>query len=133
MLSNDPMRANEWRAIIEREPLEFDIFGDSMYPTLRKGDRAVIEALKENAKRGNILVYLDSQLVIHRYMGGNICRGDNCIHPDPPIHTDQIVGIVRHFIRDNKKYTLTRFLSAEARLNRMILWRKRICRFFLIR
>ncbi len=131
MNGGKPITGKEWRLIIERAPLEFEIVGDSMVPTLRHGDRVLVEPLKRKPVKNDILVYLGSRPIIHRYLGNQMFRGDNRRFRDPRIAPDQIIGIVRYRIRNGRKIPVKGGLSGKARLNRMILYMKGAGKFLL--
>lgn len=115
------MKVEHWRAIIREAPLPFEVTGDSMYPTLRRGDRIIIEPLDRSPRPGEIVVFLRRQLVSHRFLGGERCRGDNFLDPDPPVPPDRIVGVARYRLRDGRQTALSRRMPLAARAHRLYL------------
>lgn len=96
--------ADEWRAIIEAKGLDFEVVSDSMYPTLRRGDKVAVSPIPENGPRpGRIVVYWRGKLFAHRYLGGGVCRGDNHLHVDPPVERAQMVGVATEIVRGGRK------------------------------
>jgi len=84
----------------------FEIASGSMEPTLKIGDRVVINTTK-NINEGDIVVYSDNDtLVCHRIQKINndevICKGDNNNMQDSAISKNEIIGKVIHIFPINK-------------------------------
>ncbi len=76
------------------------IQGDSMWPSLRAGDVAGVEPLKDEACPGEVvLARFPQALVVHRVRrwarGVCVLRGDNVPAEDPPVARAQVLGRVR--------------------------------------
>ena len=92
---------------------EFRLFpkGTSMLPLLRQGlDSVALVSLKNNPKRGDILLYRreSGQYVLHRLMrvekDDSLCfSGDNHMELERGIKTDQIIAKVEAVFRKSKR------------------------------
>ncbi len=90
----------DWRSLISAHPLWFQVNGDSMWPTLKNGDRVFIEPLTEEPRSGMpVVIWQKDRLLVHRYEGRNITCGDNRLAPDPPFTDEQLIGTVRKYRR----------------------------------
>ena len=88
-----------------------------MYPTLRPGDKALVQKCEAgDCSRGDIVGFRqEKQLVCHRiykieYQAGNLVfhtKGDNNPKPDKPFRTENLLGIVRSFERNGKTFSLS--------------------------
>ncbi len=97
--------------------LNYRTKGMSMYPTLRPGDKALVQKCEAgDCSRGDIVVFRqEKQLVCHRiykieYQAGNLVfhtKGDNNPKPDKPFRTENLLGIVRSFERNGKTFSLS--------------------------
>jgi signal peptidase I len=115
---------------------EISASGYSMFPTLRPGDRVLVNPLTENLPPvpGDILIVRnDDILILHRLLeiGKNnngetvfITRGDSMTEPDPPAGNDQVIGTADSFRRNNRRMSLRSRITPgyEYRLNRVKLW-----------
>ena len=115
---------------------EISASGYSMFPTLRPGDRVLVSPIKENESPvpGDILIIkADNSLVLHRLIEIRmnneantvfITRGDCMNESDPPVMSDQIVGIAHSFRRNNKQRLLSSLVPAKSgyKFNKMKLW-----------
>lgn len=98
------LTAADWRTIIARAPLHFEVISDSMKPTFSKGDRVRIRPLENGEPRvGQVVAFLNELIVTHRYLGDGRYRGDNTLTIDNDIERDAIVGIVAAVVRDDKE------------------------------
>lgn len=77
--------------------------GQSMWPTLRDGDRIWIAHSRKGVGRGDVIVYrLGRQTIVHRVVGvdaheGQPClltQGDHRTRTDPPVLPEQVLGRV---------------------------------------
>lgn len=90
--------------------------GHSMFPVLRPHDVLCIEKVDSHMiLRGDIIVFsLPKKTVGHRVISVKkssqglvfTTQGDNCLRKDNPIFTQQIVGRVTGFIRNERSYSL---------------------------
>lgn len=110
--------------------------GYSMFPTLRPGDKVLVNPVVENKLPipGEIIIVNDNYtLVLHRLIEIRknkegeivfITRGDSMAESDPPVRRDQIVGIAHSFRRNNKQRHLRSRIPAKRayKFNRAILW-----------
>jgi signal peptidase I len=115
---------------------EISASGYSMFPTLRPGDRVLVNPITENISPvpGDILIIkADNILVLHRLIEirkneeGNkvfFTRGDSMNESDPAVTGDQIVGIANSFTRNNKQRLLRSRIPAKRgyKFNRGMLW-----------
>jgi len=81
--------------------------GNSMWPTLRSGDRAGLSYAFESVQRGNVvLARVSNALVIHRIVelgaGAVVLRGDNVVTSDPPVPLENVIAVVRQVKRGNR-------------------------------
>lgn len=80
--------------------INLQVTGRSMLPSLRPGDRVLVEGRHAKAiLPGRIVLYVrNDDLVVHRLIsrgiGGIVTRGDFVSHVDPVVQPDQIVGEV---------------------------------------
>lgn len=117
------LNAAEWRSIIARVPLLFEVTSNSMAPTFFTGERVSIRPLKENEpRRGQVVAYFRGMLVTHRYVGAGICIGDNMLARDPRIETEDMVGIVDGVQRNGRVIPLGRRMTLRTRIHRVRLW-----------
>jgi signal peptidase I len=94
------------------EDVWMPVKGTSMLPMLRVGDRVKVQRVDGDLQLGDIVVFRQgSELIIHRVLGFRrnqwYTRGDNVMHFDPPISTDDILGRVSELERRGKHYNLT--------------------------
>lgn len=92
--------------------LHYRTKGMSMYPTLRPGDKTIVEKCEAaECKRGDIVVFRQGeQLICHRiiktdFRWGELSiqtKGDNCVKPDKPFAAEYLLGIVNSFERNGK-------------------------------
>lgn len=84
------------------------VTGQSMWPTLREGDRVWVALGWEGVGRGDLIVYRRGEgLVVHRVVavqpksegGLFITQGDNRRHRDAPVAPSQVIGLVTAFER----------------------------------
>ncbi len=101
--SSRPLSPAQWRALVAAAPVEFRVSGVSMIPTLKEGDRVLIEPLPDHPLgKGQIAAFWrDGGLVVHRYLGNGFFRGDGLGANDPPIPPAHVVGLVRR-VRNNR-------------------------------
>ncbi len=116
------LNAAHWRRILEEGPLLFVVLGSSMEPTFRAGERVQIRPLKEDEpKCGQVAAYYREILTTHRYVEEGVCRGDNMLNADPPISTEDIVGIVIAVERAGRLRPLRSRMSLAAKIHRLKL------------
>ena len=89
--------------------------GNSMLPLIRKGiDPVTIIPLQRPLKRGDVVLFTTAEgmYIVHRVwkIRGNCVQtlGDRCVHPDPWIPQDQVLGLASGFSRNNIKHRLDR-------------------------
>jgi signal peptidase I len=104
------------------------IKGDSMWPSLRSGDRAVFEPLGGPPREGEVLVVrMDGALVAHRVVSVRqqhlTLKGDNCDAPDGPVRLDHVLGIITRVERDGRTLTSPQWDVGPKPLG---LWRRRL-------
>lgn len=97
---------------------EFKIIsrGTSMLPMLRDGVDTVVLVKKPGIlKVGDVPLYQreNGEYVLHRIIAvkkdGYVMRGDNHIASEYPIHNDQIIGILKAYIKDGERIECTDF------------------------
>jgi hypothetical protein len=101
-----------------------------MWPSLRAGDVAGVEPLREEARPGEVvLARFPQALVVHRVRrwAGGVCvlRGDNVPSEDPPVTRAQVLGRVRWVRRGGVVLTAARWDVGPWRLGS---WRVRVKR-----
>ena len=97
------------------------VAGDSMWPSLRAGDVALVEAPRPGEV---VLARFESSLVLHRvrWCDGSFCalRGDNGGMEDPPLPLVRILGRARRVRRGGALLEMDRWDVGPRRLGR---WR----------
>jgi hypothetical protein len=115
--------AAEWRVIIERAPLLFEVNSDSMFPSIRRGEKVRIRPLLPGEPRpGQVLAFHRGMLVIHRYLGKGRCRGDNTLAVDNEILRGEMVGIAHTVLRGEREETIKEWSRAWMMMRRWRLW-----------
>jgi len=99
----------------ENHPLNFNMQGFSMYPTMREGDSAIVEKWNpELLEAGDIIVFRsNNKLVAHRlikteYRNGvrwYTAKGDKNAHTDEPFTKEAFVGKITSILRNNQTVT----------------------------
>ena len=116
-MNNQELNENMYDVAVEllskNHSLNYRTKGMSMYPTLRPGDKAIVEKCEaDKCKRGDIVVFRqDNKLICHRIIKSDfrrgelsiLTKGDNCRKADKPFTSDSLLGIVRVFERDGKQ------------------------------
>ncbi|MDX9920399.1 MAG: signal peptidase I [Paludibacter sp.] len=116
-MNNQELNENMYDVAVEllskNHSLNYRTKGMSMYPTLRPGDKAIVEKCEaDKCKRGDIVVFRqDNKLICHRIIKSDfrrgelsiLTKGDNCRKADKPFTSDSLLGIVRVFERDAKQ------------------------------
>lgn len=103
----------EWRAALAKTPLSVDVVDDAMAPTLRKGEKIVVEELDREPRKGEVIAYCREHLVARRYLGFEVYRGDRERKPDPAVHRDWIVGVVTAVRRDGHEVKIGRHMPLK--------------------
>lgn len=87
--------------------------GDSMRPLIRRNtDRVTIIPLHRPVRPGDIVLFSDAKgrYVVHRVWKQNedhvVTLGDHCIHPDRPLHIEQVWGLVTKVQRGHRTLPL---------------------------
>jgi hypothetical protein len=123
--------------------LTFIYTGNSMFPTLKKGDLIVLEAEagRRPVRRGDVIVYPqpgEAHPVVHRVEAvtreGLVTRGDHSGTSDPGfVQQAQIQGRVRHIVRENRVLRMPRgpLCMGRARLLTRLAGPARAVRDFL--
>ena len=119
--------------------------GISMLPMLRQGKDLMVVRPKteERCRKYDVVLYIrpPHDYVLHRVVevrkDDYVILGDNCLNKEYGITDEQIIGVLRAFVRDGKT------ISADDRLYRLYAraWyalyplrrAKRLCRIFLRR
>lgn len=91
--------------------VSFVVSGTSMQPMLYNGrDFVTLVAMKEKLKKHDLPFFRldDGKFVLHRVIkvyndGTYKCRGDNRWDSEDNIRPDQIIGVVKSFVRNGKK------------------------------
>ncbi len=90
--------------------------GSSMYPMLRNGvDTVILQKPSFPLKRYDIPLYIrgDKKFVLHRIIkiknGNYIIRGDNCTYIETDIKDENVVAVLKAFIRNGKTYSVNDF------------------------
>jgi len=96
----------------ENHPLNFNMQGYSMYPTLREGDTGIVEKWNPNDLLvGDIVVFkANGKLVAHRLVKIELrnglrlftAKGDKNTYTDEPFTSDAFVGKITSFQRNNR-------------------------------
>jgi signal peptidase I len=101
--------------LLTEQPVEIQMNGYSMYPTLKEGDSAVVCRCDDAAKirRGDLLAFQagENNLVCHRIIkienvdGKQVftAQGDNNWLADKPFYTEQIFGIILSYKHKGKE------------------------------
>lgn len=96
--------------------LSFNMQGNSMFPTLKSGDRGIIQkCVAAELKPGQIIVFKqDQQYIAHRFLGKTknnllLARGDNNSFTDKPFGEDNLVGTVTSRVRNGRNQSLKRW------------------------
>lgn len=97
----------------------FTVSGVSMQPMVyNRRDSVKLVKATLPLKKFDIPFYKmdDGAFIMHRVIkvhkdGTYTCRGDNCWEPETPIRNDQIIGIVKEFYRNGKKYNVDKSLG----------------------
>jgi len=86
------------------QPFSLRVIGRSMAPLLRPGDKVIAQHIQADLlKRGDLIVIRqeyqqEKQLTTHRLIAtdtrGWHTKGDSCLHADPPIPAQAILGRV---------------------------------------
>ena len=111
--------------------INFQTPGQSMYPTIRDGEKVLVEPVLTDAlKRGDVLLYRRGErLIAHRLLRiertaeiSLILRGDALGQADAPIHPNQVLGRVVSVERQGLEHRLkARPDSLKAGARRLIL------------
>lgn len=108
----------DWRALLAHQPLFFTVTSDSMQPDLQPGDEVEVTRVA-SPSAGEVLVYMESgRLVVHRYLGYGIFRGDNRLGRDRQVLMEQVIGRVTRVRRQGVLHTLNK-------PNRREMWQRR--------
>ena len=96
----------------ENHPLNFNMQGYSMFPTLQEGDRGIVEKWNpEDLVAGDIVVFkANNKLVAHRLIQITIrdgvrwftAKGDKNTFTDEPFTAESFVGKMTSFQRNNR-------------------------------
>ncbi len=114
--------AAQWRGILDKVPLFFDVTSASMTPTFCACEQVFIRPLKEGEpKPGQVLAYFRGMLVTHRYLGDGVCLGDNALENDPPVAPEDMVGIVTAVRRNGNVVPLDARMPFRTRIHRLRL------------
>ncbi len=95
--------------IAEQGKLVYTHVGDSMYPTIRKNDLLVIEAVSRPLKQYDIPLYRrdSGQVVLHRIIstrgGGWTMCGDNRRYKEHGISEKNVIGVLTTIVRDGRE------------------------------
>lgn len=95
--------------IAEQGKLVYTHVGDSMYPTIRKNDLLVIEAVSRPLKQYDIPLYRrdSGQVVLHRIIstrgGGWTMCGDNRRYKEHGISEKNVIGLLTTIVRDGRE------------------------------
>ena len=112
------------------ETIRFRVTSNSMAPLIQRGDTIFVENVPPVAYRiGDVLVirrerdYLTHRL-IHKAEAEWLTKGDNTLHPDPPVAPEAIIGRVTRIQHEDSLLDLQtaqqrRFASLLARLSRL--------------
>lgn len=126
------LSAHEWRIILAREALFFEVLSDSMKPVFHCGDQVLIRPLEDDEPHiGQVLAFHRGMLFTHRYLGKGICAGDNSLNKDAPIQRADMVGIVTSVQRGGKLVPIVRRSLLRIHAHRLrlrigdLLWRRR--------
>jgi signal peptidase I len=111
--------------------INFHTPGQSMYPTIRDGEKVSVEpVLERDIKRGDILLYkCHGRLIAHRVIRIHsreekslVLRGDALNEPDAPVKFNQVLGRVVAVERGGRKLKLARRKDTlRAGLRRLIV------------
>lgn len=95
--------------IAEQGKLVYTHVGDSMYPTIRKNDLLVIEAVSRPLKQYDIPLYRrdSGQVVLHRIIstrgGGWTMCGDNRRYKEHGISEKNVIGVLTTIVRGGRE------------------------------
>ncbi|WP_407383184.1 S24/S26 family peptidase [Ruminococcus sp.] len=95
--------------IAEQGKLVYTHVGDSMYPTIRKNDLLVIEAVSRPLKQYDIPLYRrdSGQVVLHRIIstrgGGWTMCGDNRRYKEYGISEKNVIGVLTTIVRGGRE------------------------------
>ncbi len=114
--------------------LSLVVNGESMLPTLRPGDRILIEPLAEkDARRGEVIaVRRDNICITHRLIGrdrrGWYTQGDHARGVDPPFEWRAVLGKVKYVQRGDQGFELayTRWGAWKSSWNWFVYRAKRL-------
>ncbi|MBR3918142.1 MAG: S24/S26 family peptidase [Clostridia bacterium] len=90
--------------------------GESMMPMLKQGrDLFTVEKKIGRCRKYDVVLYKrpPRSYVLHRVV--KVCEndyvilGDNCINKEYNIKDDEIIGVLKSFVRNGKEYTVTHF------------------------
>lgn len=102
------------------------IAGDSMWPSLKPGDRAQFQTVSAEIQLGDVVVTCTGQrLISHRIIRieGDlvVTAGDNCRLPDPACNAKQILGKLGAVERGSKIFAPSAWNVGPKRLGRLWL------------
>jgi ATP-binding cassette subfamily B protein len=118
---------SKWRNLVDAlleddKQLIFEMKGYSMFPTLRPGDKGVVQKCSyRDLRRGDIAVfYQDNSLVAHRLVHRRsdllLTKGDHNTFFDPPVTPERLVGKLVRFERNSK------IMDIDAPIMKRIAW-----------
>jgi signal peptidase I len=128
---------------VKENQLTFIYTGNSMFPTLKKGDLIVLEAEQGRPiRRGDVIVFSppgeEARHIVHRVevvtREGVVTRGDHCGTSDPLlVRSEWVRGRVKHIVRENLVLPIPRglFCIGRARLLTHLAGPARTMRNFL--
>lgn len=96
------------RKLQAKQEVSLTAHGQSMFPFIQQGDRCTFIAQEpDQYTRGDVILYQDQsgKLIAHRLLAKKtdaldhpflIVKGDTNLNADPPVHSDQIIGVLTH-------------------------------------
>ena len=107
--------------------------GYSMFPFLRKGDILTIEPVPmETIKRGDVVVFeSEEKWIAHRVIKIRsnarglefLLRGDTNLRLDPVVNSENYVGAITTYLRNEKNYYLNQFNRQSNLIIQIGIWR----------
>ncbi len=108
MINENKITVEQWRALAQANCLQMEVVSESMIPQFYIGDQVLVTALSKNSpSKGDVVVFFRPEntpsLTVHRCCGKMRFRGDNALTYDVGVTEEDLVGIVKFFIRDGEK------------------------------